>query len=283
MQSTKKRVLSFVLTMVIALSVFFAFPFTVHAAVPTLSNVSITALFITGANVQFDVDEASTVYYLCLLASDPAPADATALKAVAAGSYSFPAGTGISFGMPGLSSNTTYTAYLVAENIDGDSNMASVTFTTLDLISNLAVTGLSDTQVTYVYDLAMTSDIYLLRQLASAPAPTMADVMATAVPVTVTAGTGLVWNDTTLSPNTDYTVYIVAFTSPSENQMLSVSFTTLAAATPPAPPAPPATPGSPHTGDNSNMSFWTITSIVSLSLLLCLAVVVASYRKKRAK
>ena len=148
-----------------------------------------------------------------------------------------------------LSPGTQYTAYFVLTNSGGDSAVASATFTTLagaPGLSNLAASAITSSGAQVNFNLntgGTTTNVY--RALYTGGAVTRTAAVVKAAAGAVQSGSQLLAaNDaytvdfTSLSPNTQYTAYLVATNNVGDSAVATVTFTTLSPAVPPVIGAP---------------------------------------------
>ena len=102
---------------------------------PVISNVKAREITPTSEMIDYTLSDAATVYS-AVYTSIAQRLTENDIKAHVGAVYSYnmpnvPAGTDWTFNPNPLTPNTQYTAYIVAENLNGFSNIAAVTFTTL--------------------------------------------------------------------------------------------------------------------------------------------------------
>jgi len=133
MKRIKTRVASLVFSVILAFGLFGVMPQVAYATVPTISGVHVTPHFASAyvdADVGFDLDVNSTVYFMVDLASNPAP-DAATVMAQTTGVWRFEqsvtAGYGLTQSITGLPANTALTLYMVAEDVATPGDISAVT------------------------------------------------------------------------------------------------------------------------------------------------------------
>jgi len=131
MLNNTRKGISLLIALCMALAVFAVVP-AAMAAAPVITSSFVYATT-TSLMVNFTLDIPATIYY-SLYAGNPGAKTGTDVKAgvgaVDASSGSFPGGSHNRL-FSGLTPNTQYTAYFVAENDDGFSNVEEITLTTL--------------------------------------------------------------------------------------------------------------------------------------------------------
>jgi len=157
MKRNKKRLASILLTMVMAMTLFFAAPMTVFAAPPAISNLTLFIVEADNVTIEFDLDIQANIFNVILPSAAPVPNETdiitgSVLNTVwAVNNPDVAAATGLINMASGLTPNTNYVWYMVAEDSanPGDiTSVMSVPFRTLnDSASLISVAGQAITAV----------------------------------------------------------------------------------------------------------------------------------------
>ena len=99
------------------------------------------------------------------------------------------------------------------------------------VISNLTATLIASISASMDFDLNTDAVVYYLDRLSTAPAPSAADVKSLGGGGNFSAGTGITLGLGPFTPNTEYTVYMMAENANGTSSVVSVMFTTLPAVT----------------------------------------------------
>ena len=266
MNSVRKRSLTAVLTLVMAMALLVATPIQAFAVAPDLSSVGVVASSIkaTEANVYYDLenDQDTDVYFAVYEAASgdlPITVDAVkdAVGAVKSQILTFGDSSGLSVKrfwlVTGLNPETNYIVYIAARNPDGETSILNEPFTTLasqlPVVSNPRIESgtITTTTATFRYslDTDSTATVYVAVYTGPHVAPATADALkaevqsptvsvGSAFSPGLTAGSypdnvyylGNITDFPALAPGTAYRVYVAAINDDGGSSVVSILFST---------------------------------------------------------
>ena len=180
-------------------------------------NPAATAITTTTMNITATLEKDGTIYAYAVVANTSAPSISTIKSS---GESEEDTGNGVTIGLSSLTNNTAYDIYIVAEDLNGNTQAAPYLLEdilTLDagdttppaFDTNPAAGNITPTSMDITAELNENGTVYALAVVADTAAPSIATIKATGESEN-DSGSGVTIAITGLTPDTAYDIYVVA-------------------------------------------------------------------------